>query len=630
MGRVLSLFRDGLLNAMTGTGTSRDPRRANSYVRPVLTQADIAASYSGSGMMRKIVRTPALDMVREWRDWSGLDDEQAAKLFDEEKRLAVRQRILAVETLRGLGGGALILGLPGDLATPAPTSIGTGGLRFIHAVSRWHLKFDTLDTDANSETFGEPLMWKLDTTDGQQSIHPSRVIPFRADTSASTTMIGGSSDDVFWGEAAVQQCLESVQDYDAVHAGFAALANKARVLRVGVRGLYEMIAEGRDGDIFKRLAAMATGESLHNAIVFDAGDEEGKGGEKIEDATYSFAGAKDMLNAAGERVAAIADIPATRLLGRAPEGMNASGDSQQVDWNKRVRAMQTLDLAPCLDRLDRYLIPSALGSVPPEAAYEFAPLDTESQGDRATRFKTLMEGVVQLQNTATVPDQAFNRGVQSLLVEEAFLPELEAALAGIPDDERYGILPEGEEDAEGGDLDLEGGAGGEQDVPPPLRRAANDAAPRPLYVRRNLVNAADLVKWAKANGFSQTLAADDMHVTILYSRNAVDPIEMGEAWGTEADGSLVVRAGGPRALEKFGEGAAVLQFASSSLSYRHEEMVRKGASHDWPEYLPHVTITYEAGDIDLAKIKPFTGELRFGPEIFEPLDEDWKSKIEEG
>lgn len=629
MGRVLSLFRDGLMNAMTGTGTGRDPRRANSYIRPVLTQAEIAASYSGSGMMRKIVRTPALDMVREWRDWSGLDDDQAAAIFDEEKRLFVRQRILAVETLRGLGGGALILGLPGNLAAPAPTSIAKGGLRFIHAVSRWHLKFDLLDTDANSETFGEPLMWKLDTTDGQQSIHPSRVIPFRADTSASTTMIGGSSDDVFWGEAAVQQCLESVQDYDAVHAGFAALANKARVLRVGVRGLYEMIAEGREADIFKRLAAMATGESLHNAIVFDAGDEEGKGGEKIEDATYSFAGAKDMLNAAGERVAAIADIPATRLLGRAPEGMNASGDSQQVDWNKRVRAMQTLDLAPCLDRLDRYLIPSALGSVPPEAAYEFAPLDTESQGDRATRFKTLMEGVVQLQNTATVPDQAFNRGVQSLLVEEAFLPELEAALAGMPDDERYGVLPEGDDDAEGGDLDLEGEAVGEQGVPPPLRRAANDAAPRTLYVSRNLLNAADLMKWAKANGFKSTLSAEDMHVTVLYSRTPVDPIEMGEAWGTEADGSLIVRAGGPRALEKFGEGAAVLQFASSSLSYRHEEMVRKGASHDYPEYLPHVTITYEAGDLDLAKIAPFTGELRFGPEIFEPLDLDWKSKIEE-
>jgi len=32
---------------------------------------------------------------------------------------------------------------------------------------------------------------------------------------------------------------------------------------------------------------------------------------------------------------------------------------------------------------------------------------------------------------------------------------------------------------------------------------------------------------------------------------------------------------------------------------------------------------------DPATVKPYAGELRFGPEIFEPLDLDWKSKIEE-
>jgi hypothetical protein len=105
---------------------------------------------------------------------------------------------------------------------------------------------------------------------------------------------------------------------------------------------------------------------------------------------------------------------------------------------------------------------------------------------------------------------------------------------------------------------------------------------------------------------------------------------MGEAWGSEPNGDLIVKRGGPRALERFGEGAVVLQFASWSLVSRHEDMVRAGASHDYEEYLPHVTITYSAPDnLDLSKIVPFDGELHFGPEIFQPLDEDWKSKIEE-
>jgi hypothetical protein len=74
----------------------------------------------------------------------------------------------------------------------------------------------------------------------------------------------------------------------------------------------------------------------------------------------------------------------------------------------------------------------------------------------------------------------------------------------------------------------------------------------------------------------------------------------------------------------------VLLFSSSSLSWRHEDMVRQGASHDFDEYAPHVTITYEArADLDLAKIEPYRGELIFGPEIFEEINEDWKQSVTE-
>jgi hypothetical protein len=142
--------------------------------------------------------------------------------------------------------------------------------------------------------------------------------------------------------------------------------------------------------------------------------------------------------------------------------------------------------------------------------------------------------------------------------------------------------------------------------------------------------AGDLIAWAKANGFESTLPAADMRVTILYSKRPVDPMAMGETWVGNDKGELRIKPGGPRALEQFEGGAVVLQFASWELQSRHDQMVREGASHDYPEYLPHVTLTYEAPDgLDLATVLPYTGELRFGPEIFAPIDEDWKSKIEE-
>ncbi len=626
MGNVLRLF-DGLRNSITGAGTRRDARTASAYA-PVLplTQPDIDAAYRGSGLMRKIIQIPALDMVREWRDWK-IDADLVTKIEDEEKRLGLQAKVRQAEVLRGLGGGALILGLPGDPSQPAPETIGAGQLLFVNVVSRWHLSFSAMQDDARLPGYGEPLMWQLNTGGAaMMNIHPSRVVPFRADTSAMLAALTIGRDDAFWGESRVAQVLDAVKDSDAARGAFASLLHKARLTRIGIPGLSALVAApGGEEAVSARLSVIALAESIHNASVYDSGTD-GTNAEKIDDVSYSFAGAKDILSAYAEFVAAISDIPATRLLGRAPEGMNSSGDSQQQDWKKLVKAKQELDLAPCLDRMDPWLLQSALGSAPDGYWWEFAPLDTPDQSEVATRFKTEMEAIERLQVMAAIPERAFNEAVQSKMIEEGYLPGLEAALMKIPDDERWGVEP---------DLSLE------QPDPAPQPKGGDlpagaegmdttDASPRPLYVRRDLLNADDLIAWAKANGLETTLPADQMHVTVLYSRTAVDPMAMGETWGSETDGGLIVKAGGPRALERFGEGALVLQFASWSLTSRHADMIRAGASHDWPEYAPHVTITYTVPEgFDIEAVRPYTGELRFGPEIFEPLDLDWKSKLEE-
>lgn len=82
-------------------------------------------------------------------------------------------------------------------------------------------------------------------------------------------------------------------------------------------------------------------------------------------------------------------------------------------------------------------------------------------------------------------------------------------------------------------------------------------------------------------------------------------------------------------VERFGENAVVLVFFSGHLEQRHREMREAGASWDHPGYYPHVTISYDAGELDLAKVEPYRGELRFGPEIFEPIVEDWQAQIRE-
>ncbi len=627
-GNVVRLF-DRLANAITGAGTGRDPRTASTYIlRPPLTQHEITAAYRSSGLLRKIIAIPALDMVREWRDWKAEDD-QITAIEAEEKRLMLPQKLRQVETLRGLGGGALILGLPGmDTGQPAPATVGKAALAFVNVVSRWQLTFDKLDDDARSPGFGEPTMWQMQTqTGGQVDIHPSRVIPFRADTTSAMamTMNMGSDADAFWGESTVAQVLDAVKDSDTARASFAALIHKARLTRIGIPGLgdHASTAEGLTR-IQGRLSTIALAESVHNATLFDAGDGTEGSGEKITDAVYSFVGAKDILNAYAEFVAAISDIPATRLLGRAPEGMNSSGESQQRDWQKKIKAMQTLEMGPCMDRLDAFLIPSALGSRPEEVWSEWAPLDMPDQSQVATRFKTQMEATQIVANMGVVPDRALNRGVQSLLIDEGYLPELETALGEMSDDERYGIEPSGDADdldnaAKGGDpVDL-AGEGAQPDQLPP-RRAANDAwmlgdwAAKSLYVRRDVLNRAEIVAWAEGQGFTDIVP--DLHVTITYSTTPVDWMKMGESWR----GKLEIEAGGPRLVEPLGPDGKykALLFTAYELVSRNAEMREKGASFSWPEYQPHISIQI-GGDVDLATVKPYTGKIVLGPEIFEEI-----------
>lgn len=147
---------------------------------------------------------------------------------------------------------------------------------------------------------------------------------------------------------------------------------------------------------------------------------------------------------------------------------------------------------------------------------------------------------------------------------------------------------------------------------------------RTLYVNRRLKNGDDLAAWAKENGFSTTLEPSDMHVTIAFSRT---PVDWGGAQGAAPE---IIAKDGSRTLERLGDGdALVLRFDSSEIENRWQAFRDIGASWDWDEYKPHVTLTYDGADINIKAIEPFAGDLIFGPESFEELQEDWKETISE-
>lgn len=597
---IVALFQDGpLKNLMSGRGTSVDRASHNFWYFTPKTHDQIGAAYRGSWLVSRIVDLPAKDMLREWRDWQAEADE-ITRITDIESRLKLRQKLRDAVIMGRLGGGAILLGLSdGDASQPIRDGL---ELRYLHVVSRHELGLGVKDTDPNSDRFGEPVNF----TFGSNTIHPSRVIPFKGEYVPALPNV--SWQDAYWGDSIIDRVDMAVQNATTATDGFASLIDEAKVDIYKLDGLTKIALGGGDGiDKMKnRLNEMASLKSAHRAMYLDAGDD-------WQARQLSFAGIPDVIKTYLGIVAGAADIPATRLLGKSPDGMNATGEGDMKNYWARIRADQSDILRPALQQLDPFILRMANAS--PESYYEFAPLDTPSEKEGAEIEKLRAETVKLYQDTGLIDSDALGTAALNSMYESNRWPGLEDAV-------QEAALEPDELEPEGGDTstDVEG---------------MNDAAPRTLYVSRKLLNGADVLKWAKGQGFTDTLAADDLHVTIMYSRKAVNWMEMGQSWQTHDDGKLTINEGGARLLDRLGDNgeAVVLLFASSELSWRHEEMVHKGAGWDYPEYQPHVTISYDADKtIDISAMEPYRGKLIFGPEIFEEVNENWKAEkgIEEG
>lgn len=397
------------------------------------------ASYLASGLMQKCIDIPAADRTREWRDWQADDD--AIQLIEaEEKRLGIRAKFKAAEVLRGLGGGALILALPGDPATLAP-NVGPRGLQAVNVVSRRQLSLVDIDEELTSPTYGEPAFYRMQTASGGKNIHPSRVIAFRGEpypAMAATV----SAEDRFWGQCRLLRIVGEVTKSDDASRWFSQLIRKAKLLRFGISNLPDYDQESLN----TRVANIAQSENLLNATIYSLPVKDGtgaeSGGEKIEDYQVTWAGIPAVQDMLDQRVAAVADIPFTRLMGRSPAGMNATGEHDEANYLASIGSGQELETRPCLERLDAVMLPSAGVTLATDQTWRWSPLSKPNPKDEATRFKTTMEALAIVEDKQMMPSQAFAAGAQGVIESNGWMPGAQQILGKMNPGERFGIAAE--------------------------------------------------------------------------------------------------------------------------------------------------------------------------------------------
>jgi phage-related protein (TIGR01555 family) len=346
-------------------------------------------------------------------------------------------------------------------------------------VSRWELTPSQLVWDLNSPFYGEPEFYRRNMADRGQvnssqaqqvEIHPSRVIRF----------IGNEYPDIMtatdpaWGDPILQAINDAVLAAGLVVGSYTALIQDMQVDVIQIPNMTGIVATqaGRER-LTKRLSYANQAKSVTNALLMD------------KEETWSRMSSPAVATAPGviqqyfALAAGAADIPATRMLGQSPAGLNATGDSDIRNYYDKIKAAQENELRPSLERLDQVLIRSALGSYDENISYDWAPL-WQLSGLEQTQMALAQAQAFQIDvSSGVIPEPVLAEARKSQLIQSGFYPGLDDAY------EKYeaGLLEEPEpsmaEQMAGAFGGQQMGGPGQQQQLPPGQQPEQKALPPP-------------------------------------------------------------------------------------------------------------------------------------------------------
>jgi phage-related protein (TIGR01555 family) len=431
---VVRYLNDKLVNLVANLGTERDKSSGSMHAPTFMSEQQLVDAYRGAWLPRKIVDIPAMDACRKWRNWQA-DKAQIERIEAEEKRLGIKPKVLeAMIKARLFGGAAVFIGNGDrDLSQPLdPKRISAGGIKYLSVMTRRNLNPTEIERDPQSPRYDRPKAYNL--AGGTFEIHPSRLIEFIGAQHPDQDL---ATENQGWGDSVLLAVMEAIKHADATMANIASLVFEAKVDIIRIPDFMQgMNDPAYRKQILDRLSLAATAKGINGTLLLDSLEE-------YESKSASFGTLPEILDRFLQVVSGAADIPATRLLGQSPGGLNATGDSDLRNYYDRIQAMQELEVAPALSLMDECLIRSALGNRPPEIHYSWAPLWQPTAKERSDIGKTTADTIKVLKDSGLFPDDALSQAAVTLLVENGVVPGLEAAIA------KFGAeLPEEETDPE--------------------------------------------------------------------------------------------------------------------------------------------------------------------------------------
>lgn len=148
-------------------------------------------------------------------------------------------------------------------------------------------------------------------------------------------------------------------------------------------------------------------------------------------------------------VAAVADVPATELIGTSPKGFNATGEFEKKSYDKSLKSIQKHELEPLLMRHYRLVAKSYVEPVigfMPDFRIEWNPLDEPTESEiadnnlkKAQHYRELLEiGAVGAEDITKAVIRDPKSGFDEVTPEEPYFEEegIEGQAPQLPDTDR--------------------------------------------------------------------------------------------------------------------------------------------------------------------------------------------------
>jgi uncharacterized protein len=414
--KMVSRF-DGWQNLFTGLGRKGVDKRMDTQYDPPLELAedDLINIYRADGMGTRIIDVFTEDMTRKWFKVTGDTDSD----FDKDLR-SFKGKQSIIECLRWallMGGSVGVMGV--DDGGTYETPVNEGAIRkitHIHAFDRWRTIWTTADLyqDPNNPLFGTPEFYTIypinpagtmaitessqrpgtnSPTIGAFRVHETRVLRFDGKNIPMKARIRQR----YWNDSYLMACYERIRGLGEGYASIENILGEFIIGTLTIDNLQNLLASGKESIVTTRMALLDRCKRAMSTKLLDTN-------EKYERVSSTVSGLDTLIDKLVEGASCASGIPVTRLVGRSPAGMNATGDSDESIYYDKVSGMQESILLPPLERLLRYvmLARETKFKCSEDSMIEFLPLKALDELQQATLRKTQADTDAVYINTGVV------------------------------------------------------------------------------------------------------------------------------------------------------------------------------------------------------------------------------------